>query len=765
MGVGAYLWLQQQHQKTEEASIVKALPEDTILFAHIPDGTASYGRYQLSNLKKVAECTELKFVKAWAMNLGEAKLNPSQKEDIDKTQDLFNQLGRSLDGESFIAILPVDVKNIKSPGLKEIPVVFGLRPKEGSTGAQALIGKIKQLLGSEADDAPKGKGQHGDISYEWVDCPRGVRICQGQVGDWSITTLSEPTLHKFIDRYQNKIQTPSLAEAASYKTLRGRLQPGEDAFVYFNFQTALEMAQLAIDDPEIPKGMISKALDQFRFLTATGIAVRFQKNELEDTIVALAPKANRPDLGRNYELCAYQTLKFTSPETLLYYAQNLDAHKQYDYLLKTYQDTAPESYQALGKFNETVTAHGLDLNKNILDAVGPEVAFSLEWPKESLLPDAAFFVELSHPDDFKPVTDLLVKNLEPLTESKTNKDGKPISPVGMIVDGQAGSYQLKTFKFTKSLPLSPTLANSANFCALFLTEQGARRALDKNNQLTLKDGPGFKTSGADLSGTSAFVFVDMSRLTDHLYETAKPYYSMALAFSPDLQAMLKDFKLPNSLGFIQPLGCWTMTSQVDDEAFTIHSKSGIGTPILPVLMASGAVGAITRPGSPLKGKHVAQTDTPAPATTDTALTTTTVTTTAPAPDTTISGGTLAISPEAVNTDQTTSIATTASTPVPTPAPTTQPSAEDIREHLEELRTIIDAWISEENVPKGTPVTWSNLEHYLVKDSPLEKSHGQDDFGAPYILGVVGEKPADLDVSTKNRFPDKDATYWAPLSEQ
>lgn len=738
---GAAYWLLTQ-TKTEEASIVSALPEDTILFAHIPDGTASFNRYQESNLKKIVESPELKFLKAWALNLGDSKLDPSQKEDLVKTQDLFNLLARSLDGESFIAVLPVDLKNLKGPGLKEIPVILGLRPKEGPAGADAVIGKIKELLGKDIDIAPKGNGLHDGISYQWVDCPRGVRICEARISDWSITTLSEPTLQIFIDRFQKKINSPSLADAASYKMLRGRLERGEDALVYVNIQTSLEMTQLALEESAVPKGIVSNALNQFRFLSAAGLSVRFRKNQVEDTLIALAPQATRPDLGHNYDPCAFKTIKFTSPDTLAYFAKNFDARKQYEYTLKTYQSTAPESYKDLKSINESVSASGLDLDKNILDAVGPEIGLTLDWPKDNAFPDLALFVELAHPEDFKPVTDLLIKDIEPLTESKTAKDGKIISPTGMIVDGQAGSWQLKTFRFTKTLPVSPTLATGNNFCALFLTEQGAHRTLDKGDGASpgLKENPQFKSSGADIDSACSFLFVDMTQLTNRIYDTARPYYNMALAFSPDLQKTLKNFKPPASLGFVQPLGCWTLTSHVDNEAFTTRSKSGIGTPIFPFLVASGAITAFSEPRAELAKAHVkinvhkknGETESSSESTLPSEPTTPTT----------------AVSPPA------------ASTPA-----RAEPTAEEIREQLEELRTIIDAWVAEENVPKGTPVTWENLEHYLVKDSSLEKSHGQDPFGIPYSLGIVGEKTCDLDQSTKARFPDKDPAYWAPLSEQ
>jgi hypothetical protein len=752
-GGGACWWLLKK--KSAETPIVSSLPADIILYAHIPDGTASYNRYQQSNLKKVVESPELKFLKSWVLSLGESKLNPSQKEGIDKTQELVDLLARNLDGESFVAVMPIDLKNFKGDGLKELPVVLGLRPKEGKAGLNALIGKFKELLGKELEDAPRGNGEHGGINYTWIDCPREVRICQGHVGDWEVTTLSEPTLHMFIDRYQKKINSPSLADSAPYQTLRSRLGAEEDAFAYVNFQSAFEMVRLALSDAAIPQEMLTKMLDQSRFLSAVGLSVRFRQNQIEDTLVALAPKATRPDLGRNYDPCAYQTMQFTSAETLVYFAQNLDAHKQYDYLLKTYQDTAPESYKSLTKFNETVASTGLDLNRNLLDAIGPEVGFALEWPRESPLPEAGLFVEIAHPDDFKPVMDLLVKNVEPLTESTNDKEGKPISPVGMLIDSQMGPYQLKTFKFTKSIPLSPTVATGNNFFALFLTETGAHRALEKQDGSTVKDSPGYKTSGASLGRTSSFIFVDMSRLTDRLYEAAKPYYGMALAFSPDLQATLKNFRLPASLGFTQPMGSWTLSTQVDDEAFTMHSQSGIGTPIFPFMLLGGTAAALTKPAVKMvkaEAKNVsASAETDEESTRGTDLEATSVT--QPATPATLAPVTTSTAP------------IVAPAPLSPPSRPTDPTADEVREQLEELRTIVDAWIAEEKVANGTPVSWSSLARFLIKDSALEKTRGLDAFGTPYVLGVVGGKTCDLDESTKARFPDKDPSYWAPVTER
>jgi hypothetical protein len=184
-----------------------------------------------------------------------------------------------------------------------------------------------------------------------------------------------------------------------------------------------------------------------------------------------------------------------------------------------------------------------------------------------------------------------------------------------------------------------------------------------------------------------------------------------------------------------------LTTRIDNETFTTRSRSGIGTPVLPVMVAGGALTALRGVGpatAKLKARKraIAGEKTAAATAGDSDLPSVTSVATAPKTD-----------------------------PAPAAEAGAVPSADEIREQLEELRTIIDAWIAEENVPKGTPIAWSNLEHYLVKDSSLEKSHGQDEFGAPYVLGVVGEKTCDLDPSTKARFPDKDASYWEPLTEQ
>jgi hypothetical protein len=187
----------------------------------------------------------------------------------------------------------------------------------------------------------------------------------------------------------------------------------------------------------------------------------------------------------------------------------------------------------------------------------------------------------------------------------------------------------------------------------------------------------------------------------------------------------------------------------------MRSQSGIGTPIFPFMLVGGAAAALTKPAVKMvkaqTKNDLASAETVEESTRGTDLEATSVT--QPATPATLA-------PVATST-----ASIVAAAPLSPPSRPTDPTADEVREQLEELRTIVDAWIAEEKVANGTPVSWSSLARFLIKDSALEKTRGLDAFGAPYVLGVVGEKTCDLDESTKARFPDKDPSYWAPVTEQ
>lgn len=663
------------------------LPETTFLFFHIPNAEATREAYATSHLKKLLQSSEISSLSAMVWKEATEKARP---EDVAKTKDasgLWQLFERNLTGEAFLAITQADFQN---PGNNRF--VAGVRPKQGLGDIPPLVARIKQLSAESMKGAPTGKGNHGGVDFEWIDLEGKAKLYFGAVGPWEIVAVGEPAFFDFIDRYQAKGKTPgSLSQSAVYKKVLSRLPGRQDAVAYLSFDaikptliTLLgSQAQLKKDS-----ALLQKAWAQ---LQGFGWGGKFENGRIRETIVSLMPKATRPDLGKTYEACAYKTLPMTSSQTYIYMAQNFDLRKYWDYSLNLYNETNPDVAAMMKQAPEWAKAQGLDFNKNLLDALGPECAVLLDWPGDALVPDFALIFDVANQADLKPTIDYLVNTLSPFLAMDPNG--------GKLEDGKVGDYTLKTYRSPKMVMVSPTLITSGDKFGFILTQSGAKRMLTGNADSLAKQ-EAFKAVGGDKhAGTISLAYINFGGLVDHIYVTAKPYMSLAAMMSPELQKLVGSGKMPDKLSFTGDLGSWLTLSSVDDDGATVRSLSNTGN--LPLVVGGASLITVAA----------------------------------------LQQGKAKSSPNA---------------PIATASDLT---ADGVKAELEELRAVIEAYAVAQDIPKGTVVTWAAISTYLVPESPLQKRGGKDVFGHDFLLGIVGQTPADVAPETKAKFADHDENFW------
>lgn len=668
------------------------LPENTFLFFHVPNADATRKAYATSHLKKLVQSEEI--TSLWGLIWKEAT-DKAKPEDMAKTKDatdLWQLFERNLTGEAFLAITQVDFQN---PG--NIRFVAGVLPKQGLSDIPPLVARIKQLSATSMKDAKSGKGNHGGVDFEWVDLDNKAKLYFGAVGSWEIVAIGEPAFFDFIDRYQAKGKTPgSLAQGTSYKKVLSRLPGRQDAVAYVGFDAIKPvLLKMLSSQPQFKSDgpLLQKVWAQIQ---GFGWGGKFEDGRIRETIVSLMPKATRPDLGKTYDPCAYKTLPMTSNQTYVYMSQNFDFRKYWDYSLGLYTETNPEIAAMMKQAPEWAKSQGLDFNKNLLDALGPEFAMLLDWPGDALVPDFALIIEVAKPTDFKPTVDYLVNALTPLLAMDPNG--------GKIEDGKVGDYALKTYRSPKLAMISPTLIVSGDKFGFVLTQSGAKRMLTGNGDNSLVKEPAFKTVGGDTrAGTFSLAYINFGGLVDRAYLTAKPYMSLAAMMSPEMQKLLGSGKMPDKLSFTGELGSWLTLSSIDDDGATVRSVSNIGNLPLVAVGASAVTVAALQQNKLKPARHAA------------------------------------------------------------PASSSEPTADNVKAELEELRAVIEAYAVAGDIPKGTAVTWVSISSYLVPESPLQKRGGKDILGNAYVLGVIGQTPADVAPETKAKFADRDDSFWkAPI---
>lgn len=280
---------------------------------------------------------------------------------------------------------------------------------------------------------------------------------------------------------------------------------------------------------------------------------------------------------------------------------------------------------------------------------------------------------------------------------------------GALEDGKAGAYEFKTYRTKKMPMISPTLVTRGDKFGIFLTQTAAKRMLT-NTGATLAKQQAFTEVGGDkIDGTTGLAYINFGAFIDRAYATAKPYLGLASMMSPDAQKWLGSTKFPDTLSFTADLGSWLMRTRVDDNSTVTETLSNTGNlPITAVALAAGGAAVINSKNRQAAARKA----------------------------------TLA-------------------------TPGSAPTAESVKAELEELRAVIEAYAVAKDIPKGTAVTWTAISEYLVPDSPLQKNGGKDALGNDYVLGIVGQAPADVSPETKAKFPDRGDDFWkatTPLAQ-
>jgi len=695
---GAAYW--RIFRKTSKRPVAECLPSNTLFYATLPNATSTLLKYQTSHLKEVLESKEVKDLKALVSDkLASAPKGPLSIQDTTELKTIAESFVKSLSGESFLAVTKVD-----PAAAGPVEMVFGVRSVQGAGSFDDFVAKLKKLAASKGTAPQTSQGKKGKYSYEWWEpVPNKIKVCFAKVDEWAILSLGEPSLHDFIDRYtQSAAATDSLAKRPSFQEIQKRLGSDQDVFAFVNLEeiTGKMIGFMEKQAAANSKQTANMLRESYKPFVAFGMGAHFVDRNITDRWVILSPKDKRPDLGASYQPCAYQTLSFTSSDTLLYGAQNMDWRKQFENLRNTYRNGAPQVAQIMDQAGLAVAKMGLDLNKNILEALGPEISFQMDWPAQADIPEPVLLLQIGKKDDFKPTAAFLTQTIKAM--------GGP-----GVSETKIEQNDLLTMTIPPVPQISPTLLLNDRFMGVFLTQEGARRILTKPATNTLSADASFQGLTANRkNGSSALYYAHTPRLIHKTYAAAKSALQNYGSMLPPLQEALGNNPLPEKLSFAEACGPWLMVTKIDDQALETESISGVGNLILPASFAAGMAAGIGAP-SFMKARTTAMAAKQAA--------------------------------EAEKAEK-------------------EVSPETVRNDLQELRVVIESWAKNQSVARDTVVQWDPLSNSFIPGSNLEKSKGRDRLGNPYVLGVVGKTLADVSPATKTRFagsvgPD----FWPPTA--
>ena len=445
-----------------------------------------------------------------------------------------------------------------------------MKPKAGLGDFGTFLQKLKATWPDYIKQGKTGSGNLAGIDYDWIQVPGAAdKICVAHIRGWIVTSWGEAPLQDWIERYYKRSDTSSLAEDVNYRASLSRVGEDPMTLVYVNYHALVGVIQkqMARTNPAMGD-YLAKKLDA---LGGGTLATRFENGEIVDRFSLLVPRPAQLESGMAADPCPYETLKFTGPDTHLYWASSVN-WKQYCQNIKD-QSAQAGSQPANPTANDLFTfvqnwihTAGLDAQKNIINALGPEFSVQVDWAQDAAWPEAGLFVKLDKPDDFKPTITAIVESVR-----------QAYLATAVVKELNSNGHNFAALKFIQPAILSPTITEDGPYLGVFLTENQAVRAFGRDESLGLTHNANFTRQVGDLrNGSAMVVFLDTPYLLDRAYKTGMPYLSLAGMFNKDIGNALAGKQLPPDLGWLSPVGTWSCIITPDSSGIQGYSVSGIG---------------------------------------------------------------------------------------------------------------------------------------------------------------------------------------------
>ncbi|HSI83144.1 MAG TPA: hypothetical protein VK970_05130, partial [Candidatus Methylacidiphilales bacterium] len=405
------------------------------------------------------------------------------------------------------------------------------------------------------------------------------------------------------------------------------------------------------------------------------------------------------DISKFSKPCAFESVKYTSPATVLYAAQSWDAPA----LLQLYSTMEFEERgqkvnigELINKGRENLKKVNLDLD-SIVAAFGDENAVVLDWDGKSL-PEAGLFMKLAKPENLVPVYTLALAGIG----DKPREFGK----VTLTVDTLAGNKVAYISYPEAPVPVPPTVVTLGGpVFGVFSNKEAAERYLSKPaaptsvvDQAQFKEVlPGGLTGKGYIGITYLNTPTILNQASPHLRKAYGDYSPMMTDSVPEFASLT----FPDKLVVPDLITAWVLTQKFEGDVAVSVSNSGIGNQLIPIYTT--AIGAGVAAQNFMKSM---------------------------AP------------------------------PSEPPADKDVKGADAILEELDMLRTAVESYEEKAKPKKGYVLKWSDLEPHVIPGSRLATSGGKDALGNPFVLGKVGGPQADVSKATKAAFPDKNAAFWA-----
>ncbi len=549
------------------------VPDSTLLFLRVPNftkaredfrQTAAFALWEEPSVRAFLE----EPLKALDQSIGAPHITNNKR-----ARDVIVD---TLQGEVFLAVTYINPLAPTQPGL-----IFGTDTKTKLLQTKVIVSTFERNFRKQNPTAKLINKKYLGVDYSAWQRDRATTICYGFLHSMFVITLGEDVFRDAVARFvQHRRDTPTLAGTPAFQSFLQETSADSDFTAYLNFKpiTSLLGPLLAFQNQG------AEALGKLAAIQSMGLSMNFTDGNIhERRITRYDPQGHTATTP-----ITRKTLAFTSPATIAYLASASQLAQAYTEITGALaQSGMAKATAAIADFERDVRRGKVRLQEDLLQKLGPEAAWVLNWRESAEVPDLAYVTELKDAATARPAFDKVFDVLAPTV----------LRMFDLTAPWDETSYRGHTLRslVIGAGTIAPTYVLTDEFFILALKPDSARELLDQiaEHKPTLAANPEFQRATKPLPGqTTEFSFIDLRALYPHLTGLAQ-----RLPESPILDMR----KLPDAAAIGKHLLPFVSATTSSAEAEITHSYSPFGTPIGIVAgVVAGALAnqALTLPDAP-----------------------------------------------------------------------------------------------------------------------------------------------------------------------
>jgi hypothetical protein len=386
------LYFYAYRQPTPAADML--LPESTLLLLETPDFPRAHAAFRETAIYALWQ--EPSFQNCLAAPL--RRIDEALGRPADAPGSLSDTIFPFLRGETFIALTHFTGMDNLHAGL-----VLGADLKNKLLETKAALAYRELTIRTlSTNTVVTAKTHHGHKYKLWQLSP-SFQACYTFFGSMFVITFDEEILRDIITRSTGKETEdfPSLAENPAYKATRNQWPTNRHTVIYCNAGQVLAPLSALAQQRAGP-------LAAFRRIESTSTSMTFTSGLIHDLgfTVYNKPETNLPQLTS-------QLVTFIAPQTSACIADTADCALLYRNILDLAgQFAQTPAGNAVLRFQKAINALGIEMDREILNSLGPEIALLSTWREGTRYPDVALVLQCKDRPTFLDKLDIVFAALK-----------------------------------------------------------------------------------------------------------------------------------------------------------------------------------------------------------------------------------------------------------------------------------------------------------------------------------------------------------------